>query len=530
MNNFIDQIKNQQQKDGGFLDSDGSPSVIYTSLILSCLSRCKEIAEIKDIKKKAAGFLLSQKDENWKFGGDTLNTFCILAALAEYDKELIDGTAIAKILNGLVNLEVQEGGPYYSQNAAGEIEKVIDPATNASISRFLKLLDVELPNLESFRSILDTTSKIADVLHLALVPALSAAISLEELNATEQLNEKRHDKEAGKIHFNDAEQRVMDKIMEAAKKRFSGLNPEMKELAMNGIKKTISGNRDKQMSLIAYYMKQALGEKADKISNALVAEMGLVNIFFWTAFIIYDDFWDEDEAADPRILPIANLYARSYVDFFDFILPESTGFRKFFHDLMDDLDAANNWETIHCRAEVRGSKFIIPDNLSDYGDYEFKYRPASGNILGPVTMLLGLGYGLDSSEVKNLISYFRNYLIAMQINDDAHDWEEDMKRGHLSTVVVMLLKDSGWSKKEIDLETDLLELKKVFWFKTIAKIAQTAINYTEKSRECLRSMTVLENFAPLERFINLTEGVAKKALKEQKESVDFLRTYALTQQ
>lgn len=469
--------------------------------------------------------MLSRKDEDWKFGGDTLNTFCVLAALAEYDKELIDGAAIAKILNGLVNLEIQEGGPYYSQSAAGDIKKVIDPATNASIARFLKLLDVELPNLESFRGILDTTSKIADALNLAPVPALSAAISLETLNMTEQSNKKKHNKEICEIHFNDAEQQMMDKIIKAAEKRFSGLNLEMKNLAMNGIKKTINGNRDKQMSLMAYYTKQALGKKADKISDTLTAEMGLANIFFWTAFIIYDDFWDEDEAADPRILPVANLYARSYIDLFNFILPESTGFRIFFHDLMDDLDSANNWETIHCRAEVRGSKFIIPENLPDYGDYEFKYRPASGNILGPVAMLVKLGYGLNSLEVKNLISYFRNYLIAMQINDDAHDWEEDMKRGHLSTAVVMLLKELNWPKKEIDLETDLMELKKVFWFKTIEKIAQIAINHTEKSREHLRSMMVLENSAMLERFIDLMEGVAKKALKEQKESMDFLRTY-----
>lgn len=525
MNNFINQIKNQQQKDGSFLDSAESPSVIYTSLILSCLSHCKETAETKNIKKKAVDFLLSRKDEDWKFGGDTLNTFCILAALAEYDKELIDGAAIAKILNGLVNLEVQEGGPYYSQNATGDIEKVIDSATNASIARFLKLLDVELPNLESFRGILDMTSKIADALNLAPMPALSAAISLETFNRAEQSNKKKHNNEICEIHFDDAERQMMDKIMEAAEKRFSGLNSEMKNLAMNGIKKTINGNRDKQMSLMAYYTKQALGKKADKVSDSLAAEMGLANIFFWTAFIIYDDFWDEDEAADPRILPVANLYARSYIDFFNSILPESTGFRIFFHDLMDGLDSANNWETIHCRAEVRGSKFIIPENLPDYGDYEFKYRPASGNILGPVAMLVQLGYGLDSSEVKNLISYFRNYLIAMQINDDAHDWEEDMKRGHLSTAVVMLLKELNWTKKEIDLETDLMELKKVFWFKAIEKIAQTAINHTEKSREHLRSITVLENPAMLERFIDLTEGIAKKALKEQKESMDFLRTY-----
>ena len=89
----------------------------------------------------------------------------------------------------------------------------------------------------------------------------------------------------------------------------------------------------------------------------------------------------------------------------------------------------------------------------------------------------------------------------MQINDDSHDWEEDMKRGHLSTVVVILLRDylaQNPGKKEIDLVQDLPELQKIFWFKTIVTAAKIVVEYTNKSRQALQAMTILENPAPLE--------------------------------
>lgn len=535
MNNLIKQINNQQQKDGGFCDSAGAASILYTSLILFCLNHCglptklmpaenlADTEEINSIRKKAVNFLLSRKNSDWKFVENTAVNFFALAALAEYDKEIIDGSALAKILTALINIESQEGGPYYSQNGAGDINKVIEPTTNASIALFLSFFDVELPNLEQFCGIIKTPDMAIEAFGLALTPALSAAMSLEKYYQGIKLKEKNQ--ELRENNFDVPEQEMMDKIVNAAKQRFSGLSSEFKDFAIKGIQEIIEGNQDKQMSLMAYYTKLALGKKAEKISDKMVAEMGLANIFFWKAFIIYDDFWDEDEAADPRILPTANLYARSYVDFFGSLLPASSGFNRFFHKLMDDLDEANTWETTHCRAKVDGSKFIIPDHLPDYGDYEFKYRPASGHILGPVAMFVQLGYGLDSPEVKNIISYFKNYLIAMQINDDSHDWEEDLRRGHISTVVAMLLKDFACPKKEIDLNSDLLELKKVFWFKTIIKAAQITITHTEKSRQALKSIVIIEDAAPLERLINITENVAKKAIKEQKDSVKFLQSY-----
>ncbi len=460
---------------------------------------------MKEVKKKMAEFLLSRKNKNWKFGESLLSDFCALSALAEYDKSIINGSVLAIITKRLTMIEEKEGGPYCSPDGN------VDSATNAAIARFLSLFEIELPSLKIFNEQTDETYGIPETETLKIAKSLSKKKSMEQSENTGS--------------FTAEESKMMEIIYKKFDERMAIFSPELKSTARVAIDKTISGNRDKQMSLMSFYAKQALGKKGEQISDEIVAEMGLANIFFWTAFIIYDDFWDEDEAAQPRLLPIANIFARHYINYFTTLLPQDSGFSDFFHQIMDNLDAANFWETQYCRTKVEDSAFYVPQILPDYADYENKFRPASGHILGPVVMLILLGYKIDSPEIKNFIDYFRHYLIAMQINDDAHDWEEDMRRGHISTVVDLLLRDFGRKEGVIDLEKDLPELKKVFWFKTIKKAAEIAVSHTEKSRQALRDTGIFEDIKPLERIIDTSENVAKKALKEQIESVNFLETY-----
>ncbi|KPJ55188.1 hypothetical protein AMJ47_01590 [Parcubacteria bacterium DG_72] len=551
MENPVYYLINQQQEDGSFLDSNKSKSILFTSLILSCLNNLEETDQIKDIKQKAANFLLSQKDDNWLFSENIGINFCVLSTLTKYNPEIINGEAIAKILMTLTSVESKEGGPYYSSKVSNNV----DIGVNASIAYFLSLQNVDLPELnnlieaaidsgnfksELFRSDYPVIyliskfykgsqkGKLAERLQNEINYLKRSDISSSSLNtafyleASNPIKKKESDKSP-----TDKEKQIYNRIIKLAEQRFSSLNGEIKDYAMREIKKTIKGNSDKQMTFMAYYFKKALGKKGEKISDDLIAKFGLANIFFWTAFIIYDDFWDEDEEANPKILPTANLYARHFTNFFT-SLSIKKEFHQFFREIMDKLDAANTWETVYCRTKVESGKLTIPENIPNYGNYDLKYQPASGHILGPVAMLYLLGYKENSPEMQNLISYFRNYLIAMQINDDAHDWEEDLRRGHLSTVVVMLLQDyleKYPNKKEIDTDKELEELQKIFWFKTIVKACQTAIFHTDKSRKALKSITILEDITPLERFIIIAENVAKKALKEQETTTDFLKSY-----
>lgn len=559
------------------------------ALIIFCLNKIDD-EDASIIRCGALKNLLARKDENWLCSKNAGINFCVLSALTEYNPELIDGSALAKILKYLTSLESEEGGPYYTFIPADGVQNNIDLSVNVNIAYFLSLQSVELASLNNlievaisagnFKSSLypspyfviyflskfykganrvklaqyileDNNFLKNDLFNTALTviaainlgcslnqfaeeikfletapsgPALASAFCVEALNKIKNtvLNS---DTDSDLKNKEKEEQKMLTKIINTAEERFSYLNSDFKNIAITEIQKTIKGNADKQMSLMSYYFREALGKKGQIFSDGLTAVLGLANTFFWTAFIIYDNFWDEDEEAIPEILPAANLYAREFTYLFNGILPPESGMTRFFRELMDKLDGANTWETIYCRMKREGAKVFLPKVLPDFGDYTCKYEPPSAHVLGCVAMMYILGYHLDSPETQKLLSYFKNYLIPMQINDDLHDWKEDLRRGHISTVVAMLLEDFGLARGEIDLEKDMSELENIFWFKTLPRVGELALSYTNKSRTALLSLDILENVEPLEKYIIRIENSIHQALKEQKMSVEFLEGY-----
>lgn len=433
--------------------------------------------------------------------------------------ESVGGIKLAQIVKRLTEIEVGEGGPYSLEPEHGSA----DIGLNLAIACFLALQDIRLPKLDDFleKRLSNITEPFGSVIDDKRVRNLIGKYK------TLIGNEDKKESVKQPIIYDENEQRIMDMIRRKFNDRFSNFSPALRERAKLAIEKTIRSNRDKQMSLMAYYTKISLGKSGESIPDELVADIGLANIFFWTAFIIYDDFWDRDEAADPRLLPIANIFARHYIDFF-IALPDDKEFRPFFHDLMDKLDGSNAWEVENCRAKVEGNIFHIPTTLPDFGDYENKYRPASGHILSSVAILTQFGKELKTEDWRNIVSYFKHYLVAMQLNDDAHDWEEDLRRGHLSTVVTLLLSDlkkSGWEKPMIDLSMDLPEIRKTFWFVTMPRYIKTVLSQTETSRKALHAISIIKNPALLENIITTTENVARQAERESIDSGALLKEY-----
>lgn len=434
--------------------------------------------------------------------------------------EKIGGIKLARIIKRLTELEIEEGGPYSFEPNKGIASA--DVGLNLAVAIFLRMQDVDLPKLDDFLN--QKLGKGHEFFNSEL-----DGDTIQKL-ISKYKNGNVHPEKDGDtaIVYDQDEQRIMDLIRTKFDKRLEYFSPELRARASAALEKIIRGNRDKQMSLMAYYTKLALGRAGENIPVELIADIGLANIFFWTAFVIYDDFWDEDEAADPRLLPIANIFARHYIDFYTNISDDKE-FRSFFNDLMDKLDAANAWEIDNCRTKIDGNIFHIPKALPEFGDYENKYRPASGHILASVAMFTQLDQGLKQGDWESIISYFKHYLIAMQLNDDAHDWEEDMSRGHISTVVALLLGDlqkKGWNKQSVDLSADLPEIRKIFWFDTMPKYIELVLSHTEESRRALRSISIIQNPKPLERIIDFTQNVAQLAKKESEDSDALLREYA----
>lgn len=432
----------------------------------------------------------------------------LLAAILEPQ---VEGDVLAHLLGRVAEHEIQEGGPYTATIG----ERDADIGLNLGIAVFLGQNGVRLEQLDAF---IDTCVRGGE-LHSAFLEDTEVA-QLIKRNAT--LRKARSEK---KVTHTEAENRLLDAIRRALDERLSHLPRGFKEHAHAVIERTIRGNTDKQMALMPLYVREALGKRGSHFTDERLAELGLASIFFWTAFIIYDDFWDEDEAAEPKYLPIANLFARHFIRTFE----HTPGLAMYFHELMDLLDAANEWEMLWCRLVRKEAIIIVPEELPDYGDYLIKFYPAAGHVLGTVAMFGELGYAPDSEEVECVVEYFKHYLVAMQLNDDAHDWKEDLARGHISTAVAKLLeawKEEHPDEGEIDLEEDMPELERLFWFRVLTPLCESVLACTSRARASLAALDCIEYREPLERFITENERIAKEALAEHRRSVAFLDALA----
>lgn len=561
-----------------------SLTCLQRAVLLQSLSRCR-ISKIEVLVEQLIDNLLRVERDA---ALDVFSRVSIWLALRLVKPSLTDGAMTARILHTIPSLEVRPGGPYRLPNISSaacdlgwqvligallatygvslpSIDGMIDDALGKSAFSSAWMEEAQILYYASFfyrgkkiemlreyltqRSITrvgmcsrlftliafvrlggDTEvlmSFLREELFITTCPlhgsaSLCAALWLEAEYVDGQMMQFAAE---SKTMFSLQEQEMIDKIREKLAISVAPLGPRGAAVARGEVEKTLAANEDKQMSLISAYVRKALGSRGVCFSDDLIAELGLANVYFWTAFIVYDNFWDDDEKADPKTLPVANFFTRHFLAFFDaYFVKMDTEYRAFVRVLMDRVDAANSWEVICARAIVKDGVFFVPKDLPRYGDYEKKYDPTSAHILGPVALFLALGEPITSSAVSDLVEYFRCYLIPMQINDDLYDWKEDLQRGCLSTVVVMLLEDLGLPES-FHLNHDKVELERVFWFKTLPRACDVALRYLACSRAALKRILLIEDYQPLETYIDRIEASIRLALHNQKASLDFLEEY-----
>jgi len=646
VNKGVDYLATQQQKDGSFLSLSTPNSLKFrkakkyhstfpASLILSCLNSLDETSEIKKIKRKAAKFLLSQKSPHWSFNywardskeseqmpypDDLDDTFCALAAFYQYNPELIDGSAMAKIVTLLTAVEEKEGGPYRTwlvQGGAKKVWKDVDLVVNSNIAYFLLLHDIRLPNSTAFiESAIDTGSytspyypsiypiiyfisrfyrgrkmkQIRDFLlskrdtfgrwanplntALAVSALLNFSVSPSKLKGSIDYLVRRQQKGAwkayvlvteliakkktyyagspmlttafcleaiGKYHRKTKKlknlrteewrkektktvdiEKIYKEVVIKAKQRFSVLDDDLKKQALKQLDKTLKRDKDKQIVLMPYFFKVSLGKKEKSVSGDLLIKLGLANLYGWIAYTIYDDFLDDE--GDPKLLSVANVALRELTTIFDNVLPADTGFPNLFVKVMDTIDAANTWEVTHCRGNLKNLK---SSNIPDYGDFSKLAQKSLGHALGPAAILFSLGYSNKSPEVKNLMKFFKHYLIARQLNDDAHDWERDLKMGHINTVGALVLKKARQKKISFKkIEKDMTPFQEIFWYEVVVDVCSQVINQVKRAKSYLTKVDIIEDTSLFEKLLAKVEASAQEALEEREETLKFLKSYS----
>jgi len=613
-----------QEKNGNFLSlsskdfNNFNNTISYyttfsTSVILSSSLLIKESTKLKEVKDKAATFLLSQRSKYWSWNywernsnetkqmpypDDLDDTFCALNALFLYNSKIIDGESLAHIVNILTVLEIKEGGPYKTwlvDKKAKKIWRDVDLAVNSNIAYFLYLNEIEIPNLSafiesrvaklnfsspyypspfpiiyfisrfykgknkkkiinfllnkkntegSFGNPLNTALAITSLLNLdfphekiessieyllknqrdgnwqaqgfcfdpaidgekfvAGSASLTTALCLEALTKYNNKTEKT-EKINKKLEIN--QQKIYNKILIAVEKRFLGFDITFKKIAFDLIKKLTKNNNDQQILLLPYYFANSLEGYKNNISEKMIIQLGIGNIFGWIAYTIYDNFFDEE--GDPKTLAVANIAFREAIKNFSNVLPDNKKYQIFVQQIFDQIDKANYWEMKNCR-DI--------NKFPNYGNYEKLAEKSLGHALGPLAILFSLGLDVESQDIKHFVKFFKHYLIARQLNDDAHDWEKDLKMGHINPVATLILQKTPKKSSHKNLQ-------KFFWETTINEVSTLILQHVKKSKTALIKCAIIADKSIFEDVILKYEKIAIKTMEEKNETTKFLKTY-----
>ena len=353
------------------------------------------------------------------------------------------------------------------------------------------------------------SSSITTALSLEAIDKFKSQIAYPILSSRENI----------KINSSPDANKIYDAAVRLVRKRYSACGGELKKEAAKVIAKTLKGDKDGQIVLLPYFFKLSLGKLGKNISGGLMAKLGAANTLGWIAYTIYDDFLDGE--GDTKLLSVANIALRESSAIFHTVLGPENLFGEFSKKIFDVIDSANAWEISNSRFDPRAPNPKHP--LPDYGDYSQLAMKSFGHSLGPIAILFSLGHYENSEGVKNIMQFFKHYIIARQLDDDAHDWEDDLQKGHINAVTAQIFKEP----KAVGSSPE--ELQRIFWEKTIVRVCGKILSHVEIAKKTIKKSPIIKDSAIFERLLTPIENSAKKALKERAETLKFLKTYQLSQ-
>ena len=271
-----------------------------------------------------------------------------------------------------------------------------------------------------------------------------------------------------------------DHIRSIARASCQTLGRDLRITALAQIEKT----SDERITTLAYEFREVLYKNGAVIPLEIVEQLSLANLYGWMAYGIYDDALDGEDrdgggcGRGPSLLPCANFFLRALTEIYGSLDARTPGAKALFGHTMDRIDEANAWEQSHCRVDVNN---ILHIALPSFGDYQMLADRSIGHGIGPLAELLYAGYPPHSKEHESVDRFFRHYLIARQLHDDAHDWADDLLRGRMNSIGALVLrhhgeKYPGGAKAKppaaiIRTTSTIPDLKKIFWEEVIDDVS-----------------------------------------------------------
>lgn len=257
-----------------------------------------------------------------------------------------------------------------------------------------------------------------------------------------------------------------------------------------------------------------------RISPQTLEHLNLGSLYGWMAYTLYDDILDGDGQSSD--IGVANIALRRSMCNLTAALPKHTDFVKYVASVFDTIDIANDWEQQHARATLNGDDLELV-RLPDYQTYNQLAERSLGHSLAASGVLVERYGSLNHPQVQALQLFFKHFLIARQLNDDAHDWEPDLRAGRLSAVVSLLLADRYELPCHINVADELDQLRLQFWQHTITRVSELINEHLTLAKQALQSFEA--DSAVYMSWLDTLEASVATALKGRDEALTFMQAY-----
>jgi hypothetical protein len=135
---------------------------------------------------------------------------------------------------------------------------------------------------------------------------------------------------------------------------------------------------------------------------------------------------------------------------------------------------------------------------------------------------------VNSKGSSRLLTAFRHYLIARQLNDDLHDWREDMRAGCMTYVLTVLLRDACILPGEYPLDELLPTLERYFWYQTLPYTCRRILYHVDTSRQNLAQVGVIRPDNIVSQLLDKIETSVQKTQMTTLGTRKFLQAYGKT--
>jgi hypothetical protein len=536
-----------------------SPSAFATSLVLCAIGDSLGKRGTKALQYLAAevgvhGTLnyWERKSERFKaepYPDDLDDTACAIAATLRTGGD-VSGEWSGQFARALITCETKPGGPYRTwlvPQTADAAWKDVDPAVNANIRYALSLLDTTLEGLDSYlqnaplrspyyvgplpvayfmaragiirkdaielaRASLDSESllhcalSVCILLHSGIRDGVREAI--DRLLVLEETFEPLII-ESSTVYSGSPAICLALKLEALAlwtRAPKSDAKPVDDDLKYDCIFERLSAAPETIRSVLEPVVRAFLNSKHGaaiaRLGDDFAKDLGVAPsdpatrscVFGWIGYTLLDDIYDGDRG--PELLPLALWCVREISEAYESYPSE---FRRYVTQTLDSMDEAAAWELTYARSGT----------VPDWGDLALFARRSFGHALGPLSMLSRIGFGPESEVFQRLAAYFFHYLIARQLNDDLHDWREDIESG-VSTAVTSHVIQGFDGHGDIAVR---------FWESTAPHFADRIILEVELATEALKEC---EGHFSTARLRNIVEGLATAARALQAERANVL--------